>query len=125
MIEFLKEINWLVSLLVGIPLSIVANLLTPKLQNWLAKRSMQKSKKRITLINLEYKKIDFLKKNKDILLMDTLKVILEVIIFIGIGNAVTSIPFIYVIADPIGAIFYFIGIKLGLSHLTIISNDAY
>ncbi len=122
MLDWFKEINWVLSLAAAIPLSIVANLLTPKLQNWLAKRSTEKAAKRLADLESELDRITSFKNEKELLLHETIYVILKVVVIIGIGNAITSIPFTYIITDPIGAVIYLVGIMAGISHLALITK---
>ena len=53
----MNEINWLVSLLVAIPLSIAGNLLTPAFLNWRARRSKTAATKRLEVISRDYAQI--------------------------------------------------------------------
>ncbi len=51
----MNEINWLVSLLVAIPLSIAGNLLTPLFQNWKASKSKTWAAARLCVVEREFK----------------------------------------------------------------------
>jgi len=124
LIEWMKEINWILSLIVAIPLSITANILTPRFQNWFAKRSTEKTTKRLSEIKEQLSEVERFQNDTLGLLHETVRITLKVIIFIGIGNAITSIPIpmAYLIVDPIGALLYLIGITSGIRHLSLISR---
>lgn len=53
LIQFLSDINWLVTFIIGIGLSILANLLTPPVQNWMAGRSQKSAERRIKIVQKE------------------------------------------------------------------------
>ena len=53
----MNEINWLISLLVAIPLSIAGNLLTPIFLNWRARRSKRAATKRLREVSRDYLQI--------------------------------------------------------------------
>lgn len=49
----MNDINWLISLLVAIPLSIAGNMLTPLFQNWRASKSKNSAQKRLKVVEQE------------------------------------------------------------------------
>ncbi len=51
------DVNWLVSLLASIPLSILANLLTPRLKNWWGRQSLSRSRHRISQLESDLARI--------------------------------------------------------------------
>ena len=53
-----------IGILLAVPLAIVANLLTPKVQSWLAARGATKIAKRHDKLRAEYKKVCELKDDK-------------------------------------------------------------
>ena len=51
--KLMNEINWLISLLVAIPLSIAGNLLTPLFQNWKSRKSQSAARQRLKVVEKE------------------------------------------------------------------------
>jgi len=48
----------IIALLITIPIGIVVNLITPKIQSWIDKRSLNNVCKRISVINLDFQEVD-------------------------------------------------------------------
>ncbi len=83
---------WL-GLAAAIPLSIVANLLTPKIQQWLSERSEKKSAKRVAELRVEYERIENLTKNPIVLHTYLLQQILFIVFFTSFAIAISGIFF--------------------------------
>lgn len=65
------EINWFVTILIGamlsIPFSVIANLLTPKIQIWWERRSLSTQGKTLARLKSDYERIKQLHDNSTIL----------------------------------------------------------
>lgn len=131
--ETLKDINWLVSLIVAVPLSIAANLLTPYIRDWYAKRSSERAKKRIAEVEAEHKEISLYLESKDGLILLLLSTILRVLVMFSLASAIAfmgSIPsalslapyeisiLFYGVTGALSVFLYLIGINHGLKALT-------
>ncbi len=88
--EDLNSSFWL-GLAAAIPLSIVANLLTPKIQQWLSKRSESKYAKRVAELRSEYERVEKLTKNPDALHTYLLQQILFIAFFTSSVIAITGV----------------------------------
>lgn len=120
--ETLKQINWLVSLVVGIALSILANLLTPYVQNWLATHSTGRALKRIGELEEELKEVSFYAESPAELSAYLLSSIMRLLVYFRMASAFATLgslpsaimPMIYEIAGPIYAL---IGLMSSLLYL--------
>lgn len=91
----MEELNssfWL-GLAAAIPLSIIANLVTPRIQNLLSKRSEAKSAKRIAELRAEYERVLALTKNADELHTHLLQNILFITFFTAFFGAISGALF--------------------------------
>lgn len=102
-LNLLSQVNWWVSLFAAIPLSIIANILTPYVQNWLAKKSTKKAQKRLKELQSELDTVSDFVNNKDSLHLHLTRSFFIVLIFIGLGGTISYIPFV-------GSVFYLIAI---------------
>lgn len=118
--EWLKDINWALSLLAAIPLSIVANMITPKVQNWFGRRSGDKARKRIDELEHELDNIEKFIENKENFYLYLVRQGFIILMLLGIGNLVSSI--IPIISGVFGSIFYLIAINKGLKSAQLIEN---
>ena len=57
LMDFFSQVNWIISFLMAIILSIIANLVTPNIRNWLAKWSESRSSARIEELRLDLEEI--------------------------------------------------------------------
>ncbi len=88
--ENLNSTFWL-GLAAAIPFSIVANLLTPKIQQWLSRRSETKFAKRVAELRLEYERVVNLTKSVDILHTYLLQQILFVVLSAAFVIAISRV----------------------------------
>ncbi|MFM2584786.1 hypothetical protein [Vibrio campbellii] len=121
-INWIKDVNWAISLLAAIPLSVLANLLTPNIQNWLGRRSEKRSKKRLK--QLEEQRETFIKynENRTLFLIESTSVVLKVIVLIGLGNALNSIPIFWEVSNVAAALAYLMSVNIALPHLNLINR---
>lgn len=128
-----NEINWLVSLLVAIPLSIIANLLTPRFQNWLGRRSKKNALTRITQIETEVAEIAALAADPNKVQRRTLYSIVTILTWFSVGSLpifyqagvfLTPLGFgfeiAYAIGGGIGSVFYLMAILHGQRTLSLL-----
>ena len=84
--KLMNEINWLVSLLVAIPLSIAGNLLTPLLQNWKAGKSRNAARNRLQALERELRQAAYLASDPSRLNTYLLSSLLLVIVLFAFPN---------------------------------------
>jgi O-antigen/teichoic acid export membrane protein len=124
----LENINWLVSLLAAIPLSIAANLLTPYIRDWFAKRSSKKAQKRIKEIEFEQGIVARYAESKEDLSLFLLGTILRVLVLFSLASGIALMGFLpnvtplvpgalYGAGGMISALAYLLGITRGVSAL--------
>lgn len=101
--ENLNSTFWL-GLAAAIPFSIVANLITPKIQQWLSKGNETKFAKRVAERKAEYEHIVKLTKNPVALHTHLLQQILSIAFFTSFIIAISSVISIIGL-DPIGKLF--------------------
>jgi hypothetical protein len=120
--ETFKQINWLVSLVVGIALSILANLLTPYVQNWLATHSTGRALKRIGELEEELKEVSIYAESPAELSAYLLLSIVRLLVYFCMASAfatlgslpLTMMPGFYEIT---GLIYALIGLMSSLLYL--------
>jgi hypothetical protein len=94
MIDFLKilnEINWLLSLLIAIPLSILGNILTPTVQNWIGGHSKNAAKKRIEILENEISQHTLFFNNRSIFNSHLIMQLIVLIVFLAIPNVLMGV----------------------------------
>jgi hypothetical protein len=89
--NLMNEINWLITLLAAIPLSVVANLFTPRIQNWLAHKSRGAAGKRLIVVEREFEQARQFASDKVQLNTYLLVSVLGVIILFSLPNVVNGI----------------------------------
>lgn len=115
--KFMNEINWLVSLLVAIPLSIAGNLLTPLFHNWKAGKSKRAAKARLTTLEKEIAQAKRLASDLNRLNTYLLVSLLTVILFFalpGVFGGFVSVLFILPSSMDGGILPRFIGASSGM-----------
>ena len=118
-INFIKEVNWALSLIAAIPLAVIANLLTPKVANWLGSKSVEKAKRRIADLQEELKKVYDLAHDPIMLSHENNIALFKVLGFIAIGSAM---DFFGVLAIPLGAVFHLSAFMMALKHISLLRN---
>ena len=97
-LELFSQINWIISLLMGILLSIIANLFTPSIRNWLAKRSESRSSARVEELKLDLEEISKYANSPSNLSLLISHTIIQVLIFFSLASAIaslgTAMPFV-------------------------------
>lgn len=105
-IDSIKKIDWAISLVASIPLSILANLLTPTFQSWRARRSTEKTQKRIEQLKAELDQVRDLKDDSQALSLQVNAALFRVLTLLGVGLALSSFPIIDLFTQPIAALFF-------------------
>jgi hypothetical protein len=79
--DHMGEVNWVVSLTIGlflsIPISIIANLLTPRIQNWLDKRAVSTRGKRLEQLKREHNHVVALRNDPSLLQLTVSRAIVD------------------------------------------------
>ena len=88
--KVMNEVNWLVSLLVAIPLSIAGNLLTPRFQNWRSSKSRRTAERRLATVEKELRQVEKLSSNPSHLNTYLLVSLLSVLVLFSFSNVVSS-----------------------------------
>jgi len=118
LIEWLQQYSWVLTLLLAIPLSILANLLTDPFKQWMASRSFEQSRKRVKQLESELDYATKLVQDREKLSLESTKVILTVLIDIGLGGATSSLLFLA------GFVFYLMAVLEGYRHMRLLNRVA-
>ena len=105
-ITAVKEINWALSLLAAIPLSIIANLLTPKVASWWSLRSHAKATRRAEALEIELEELRKLTTNNEEYTYTTHHNLFKVLYFIALGSAISSLAIGGIFSLSISALIY-------------------
>ena len=92
--DFLKEldsINWVVALILAIPLGIIANLLTYPLRNWMGRRSAKRAERRSRELELQLRSIEALTQSSRELGLRLATLAILVLICFAMGNALIAL----------------------------------
>jgi hypothetical protein len=129
--DTLKGINWLISLLAAIPLSIAANLLTPFIRDWFARRSSQKAATRLEEIEKELVFVSEMAASERELLRFVLWSLLRVLVYFAMASAIAtlgSMPWAImpIRSDIVGPAFAAVGAISAMLYLLAVlrGNDA-
>ena len=109
-------------MLAAIPLAIISNLLTPRIQNWLSRRSELKKQKRYKALEEERTKIKLFVENPEKLNYETYISIISILMWLAIGSIMLTFPFINILTGPIAAIFFLHAIMLANKHIIILKR---
>lgn len=100
----MSEVNWLTSLAIGallsIPISIFANLSTPKIQNWLDKRALSTRGKRLEQLKKEHSQVLLLHNNQSLLQLTISRAIIDTLA--RLFFIVVAIPMLAFSPDGVG-----------------------
>ena len=122
LLENLGKIDWAISLLAGIPLAIISNLLTPRIQNWLSFLSESKKQKRYKVLEEELTKIKLLAESPEKLNYETYIAIISILMWLSIGSIMVAFPYIDILTSPIAAIFFLNAIMLATKHISVLKR---
>lgn len=97
------DFGFWIGLALAIPLSVLGNLATPWFQQYLAHRSEQRSKARISEILRELEEVEELAKNPDLLVIDLLREILFLVFLTAaFGVIVGAVVFLPALLPSLG-----------------------
>lgn len=116
-VTFIKDINWAISLFAAIPLAVVANLLTPKVANWIGRRSGEKSRKRMEELQLELNRTHSFYSNPESLHRESSITLFKVLAYIALGGAMGALGFI---GFPVAALFFLSAVLESIKHIRLI-----
>lgn len=141
LLELFAQVNWIISLLMAILLSIIANLVTPSIRNWYAKFSKKRSSARVEVLKSELEEMSKYANSPSELSLLVSYSILQVLVFFSIASAIatlaTIMPFmsenisystqcIIEIFSPLyyllSSLFYLLGVFMAQKTLRIISR---
>jgi hypothetical protein len=105
-LDTLKKIDWAISLLASIPLSILANALTPKLLSWKARRSLERRTSRASELTAELDAIRRLRDDPAALAIENSVALFRTLFLLGIGSALAAFPIVDIITGPSAALFF-------------------
>ena len=103
-LDGLKKIDWAISLLASIPLSVLANLLTPSYLSWRTRKSVNKRKARAADLQAELASIRRLKEDPGALAEENYMALFQTLTFLGLGSAFAAFPIIDLLTSPFAAL---------------------
>ena len=118
--SFFKEINWALSLLGAVILSIIANLLTPIIQNKLAGRSTRRARRRLRELEADLSKVSLFALNRQQFYLHLAHRGFLTLVLIGLGGAMASI--IPIFSGFVGSIFYLMAVGNAMESSRLISK---
>jgi hypothetical protein len=114
-------IFFLLGLFLSIPIGILVNLFTPRIQEWLINRPKVSATKKIDALQKELAEIDEYFNNRDRLLFHTISSAFLVFMYLSVGNMAWVGPSIF----PFGNIFFYFGEFITSILTTILSIVAF
>ena len=115
--KVMNEVNWLVSLLVAIPLSIAGNLLTPRFQNWRSRKSRTSALRRLATVEKELKQAERLASNPSYLNSYLLVSLLAVLVLFSISNVINGFfTVLFTAPAPTGRLAILVGAISGMAN---------
>ena len=91
-LDIVLDYKFLIGVFLAIPLSVVANLITPHIENFLSNHSNKYKKKQTIKIRQEYQQIKIFKENRDIFLEYLIIFIIKILV---LGFFAISIYFLF------------------------------
>ena len=122
LLDALGKVDWAISLLAAIPLAIVSNLLTPRVQNWISSRSETKKQKRYKMLEQELTRIKTFVENPEKLSYETFIAIFNILMWLSIGSVMLAFPFVDIFTSPIAAVFFLNAIMLANRHVIVLKR---
>jgi hypothetical protein len=98
----MNEINWLVSLLVAVPLSIAGNLLTPVFLDWRSRRSKTAGAKRLRTLIRDHKRLERFAAEPVRLNTYLLVTLLSALLLFAIPGVISGFSSMFTIVPPVG-----------------------
>jgi hypothetical protein len=117
---------WFLAIILAIPLSVIANLLTYPLRNWMARRSARRAERRSRELEQQLRSIEALTQSSRELGLRLATIAILFLICFAMGSALTTLPIIFGQLSPafvlLGVFFYVIAIIAGFATITIIER---
>jgi hypothetical protein len=95
LLDLLNQINWAISLLGAVLLSVIANLVTPIVKNWIAAWSRSSATARIEELESELQKISKYSNSQELSYLVSTS-ILQVLVFFSLASALTTLGYSYI-----------------------------
>ncbi|SRR6266404_2005680 len=95
LLDQLASINWAITLLSGLVLSIVGNLLNYPMQNWLARRSVERARRRVQQLEEQLRDLETLTRSPFDLGMKLTASGLKVVIWFALATAITTLTDVF------------------------------
>jgi Cft2 family RNA processing exonuclease len=117
---------WVVALILAIPLSIIANLLTYPLRNWMARRSARRAERRSRELEQQLRSIEALTQSSRELALRLATLAILLLITFALGSAATTLSII--LWDPsrifvlLGVSCYAVSVVVGIATVTTIER---
>lgn len=90
-LERLREINWLLSLLAAIPLSIAANFITSWLQGWLARRSAVRARRRVRRLEADLAELGGYRQDPLRLTVVLQEAVVRLLLYVALASATATL----------------------------------
>ena len=120
LLDIIRRIDWAISLVAAIPLSILANLMTPAIANWMARRSKVKSQKRRKILEKELAQVEALVGNPILLTLEGQESLFFVLMWLGLGLLLNSVPIINLVTAPLAAICFLYSFLRAFKHVNLL-----
>ena len=118
LLNSLKEINWAISLLAGIPLAVFANLITPRVANYISKISKKRNNKRISKIKSELEEVELLVNNPEKINLETAISIFKVLLIFGFASLLAAIHVMEIITGPLAGFCFLFAVDTTVDQMT-------
>ena len=93
--DLLNQINWAISLLGAVLLSVIGNLVTPIVKNWIAAWSRSSATARIEELESELQEISKYSNSQELSYLVSTS-ILQVLVFFSLAGALTTLGYSYI-----------------------------
>ena len=110
LIDDLKKIDWAISLVASIPLSVLANVLTPSYLSWRTRKSVNKRRARAADLQAELESIRRLKEVPSALAAENYIALFQTLTFLGLGSALAAFPIIDLLTSPFAALLFLMSV---------------
>lgn len=103
---------WWIPILIAIPIGIATNIITPRVQNWLATRSLKQTSKRISQLKAELDIVIFYQANTQKLYLKSANVVFLILFLITINSTFN------ILAEMFSYTWFIINESLKITHNT-------
>jgi len=90
LLELFAQVNWIISILIALLFSIIANLVTPSIRNWYAKFSKKRSSARVEVLKSELEEVSKYANSTSELSLLVSTSILQVLVIFSMASAVAT-----------------------------------